>query len=560
MTTAAHQPWAPLIGWYLRRNPTYLVSAAAMAVGAKLYLDAPETTAGQVGHILLTLGLLEIYELAVAGILVALHRARRSPEDLPSLLLVTAIFWTGPLAATLELTARSAALGHALAAAAWLIAAIELWGVVRAVRLRTSPAGRMVCILSLTLVAAMPAVLRVPYGEPGTSETALYGAWWLLGLFALFALPAMRWHFVPPDRRAPRAAETELVLLVVVLLATGAHLYGMNYVFWGNARSFYASPLLAAMCALMFELLALLRVRAKGWIALAALIPVVGLVGALEGFSSLVPLKELPRPARDALAIALLLAGGCWWYGAARHRSIALFHFGTAALALALVRMWSSPGTPPCEPAADGGPLPIWVAAAGFSVAAYLLLIALLLRSRAHAALAVAACYGGIAALVCERYVFDRLVIVACGAWCWLALLELAQHRGLAARLLGAAVLVGVASYYDGHVELRWAARGQMLVAVALFGLIGVLWPQTRCRLLAIFAGAVWIGYLLWRHVYAGPVGTPAAVVTGAFGLLGVAAAISWHKSRLMPAPVELAPSNNDRDRLDNEPGTAAEG
>ena len=48
--------WA---GWWIRRNPTYLLSAVCMAVGARLYLVEPRTRAGDVGVILLTLGVLQ---------------------------------------------------------------------------------------------------------------------------------------------------------------------------------------------------------------------------------------------------------------------------------------------------------------------------------------------------------------------------------------------------------------------------------------------------------------------------------------------------------------------
>src|SRR5262245_26100443 len=86
--------------WWVQHNPNYLLSAACMAIGARLLLVSPHTRAGDIGAVLLTLGVLQLYEWAVAGVLVLLHHSRRSPEDHRMLLLVTALFWTGPLAAT----------------------------------------------------------------------------------------------------------------------------------------------------------------------------------------------------------------------------------------------------------------------------------------------------------------------------------------------------------------------------------------------------------------------------------------------------------------------------
>lgn len=46
--------------WWIRRNPSYLLSAACMAVGARLLLVEPGSRAGDIGLILLTLGVLQV--------------------------------------------------------------------------------------------------------------------------------------------------------------------------------------------------------------------------------------------------------------------------------------------------------------------------------------------------------------------------------------------------------------------------------------------------------------------------------------------------------------------
>ena len=88
METASQSWCARRLVWWLRRNPLYLMSAGCMAVGARLYLVQPNTPVGDIGVILVTLGVLQVYEWAVTAILLLLHRWRRSPEDEPSLLLV----------------------------------------------------------------------------------------------------------------------------------------------------------------------------------------------------------------------------------------------------------------------------------------------------------------------------------------------------------------------------------------------------------------------------------------------------------------------------------------
>ena len=108
-----------------------------MAVGARLYLVSPGSYAGDLGLILITSrAFLQAYKWAVMSILLLLHRSRRSPEDEPSLLLVAALFWTGPLAAVTELSTRDAHQG--------LLAAIGVRRV-RPDRARSSFGGRWPC-------------------------------------------------------------------------------------------------------------------------------------------------------------------------------------------------------------------------------------------------------------------------------------------------------------------------------------------------------------------------------------------------------------------------------
>jgi hypothetical protein len=147
-----------------------------MAVGARLYLVQPNTPVGDIGVILVTLGVLQVYEWAVTAILLLLHRWRRSPEDEPSLLLVAALFWTGPLAATVELSARQAREGLLCAVGVLVFALIELFIVRRSLALGLSGPTRVLAVACFVLLVVAPAVLHVENG-PGTNELFLYGCW-----------------------------------------------------------------------------------------------------------------------------------------------------------------------------------------------------------------------------------------------------------------------------------------------------------------------------------------------------------------------------------------------
>jgi hypothetical protein len=163
-----------------------------MATGARLLLVGPAGAAGDIKLIVFTLGTLQAYESAVSGILLLLHKAKRAPEDKPSLLLVAALFRTGPMAATIEMTAGRPDLGTSLAAGACLIAMAELRLICRILGLRLTSAGQVVGIACVVLLAGAPPFLKVSEGGPGVNELFLYGAWWVLGGIALMCLWPVR--------------------------------------------------------------------------------------------------------------------------------------------------------------------------------------------------------------------------------------------------------------------------------------------------------------------------------------------------------------------------------
>jgi hypothetical protein len=527
--------------WWIARNPTYSLSAAAMAVGAKLYLCAPEACAGDVGLILLTLGILHAYKLAVAAVLIVLHRLRRSPEDQPSLLLVAALFWTAPLAATLELTQHDRQVGIGFAAAACLVGLVELRSVCRALGLRFSPAGQIAAALCLLLIAAAPARLRVPYGTRGTDELALYGCWWLLGGLVLLALLATHWHVrrrrrESPPERPGRELPVELVFLGIVVVAAATHLYAMNYAFYGNARPFYAVPLLGAVAIVAFELLAIAGIRRRALVGACAALPAIAIALAREGFHPNVPVDDLPAALRDPLATALFIAAAVWWYGARRHRSAKLFHAGSFALALVAMRIFPLPDVP-----GTGGtmiirpPFPVAVAIGGHCLTVYLLLSAWVRRSRREALAALVANLFAIAMLALGRADADLMIVLFTVGGSWLAAIHLiAQRPSAFARILPVTLLVTTACYFEREDALCWTARVHVFAMMAALLAVGWVWPWSRYRTIAGLAGLAWLLFVTARGLASGPNAAPALAVALAFLLLTAAATISWHKRQLL--------------------------
>jgi hypothetical protein len=534
------QHGARLARWWLRRNPTYMLSAAAMALGAKLYLSAPDAQAGDIGRILLTLGILQLYEAAVATGLIILFRARRSPEDHASLMLIAALFWTGPLAATLELTQHHATFGIAFAAAACLIALAEMATVRYAVGLRFSPAGQMVATLCVVLVAAAPAWLRVPFGAPGTDELTLYGCWWLLAFVLVFALPAVRWHARVADitelLQSRRRLKTELLFLVIVAGATALHLHAMNYVFCGHARLLYITPVLAAVTLVGFETCALLRPRHTFFIVSVAILPALGVGLSIPGHDLVIRQAGLPAILDDAFGVALVLAVVCWWFGAVRLRAAALLHLGSGAALLAAIRYADAvPGPVDVEPLTLQLPLPAAFAWILLACAAYLLAVGLLRRTRRELLAALVVQYLGWLVLLLGRTPADQGAATVLAGWTLLALVHAAWSRPTwPARLVPLAVLLAVTLAGEFSDAFRPLARCHGLLLVAVLFAAGTAWRWTQYQRGSAVVAGVWLVTIGVRHAWRTDQAEAAAAVVVAFALLTLALVISWHKETLM--------------------------
>jgi hypothetical protein len=532
--------------WWIRRNPTYLLSAACMAVGARLYLVEPRTRAGDVGMILLTLGVLQVYEWAVTAVLLFLHRRRRSPEDEPSLLLVTTLFWTGPLAATREMVANHPDLALILALGACAIAFAELRTVRRVMGLRISTAGQLLAGVCVVLLAIAPSLLKVPKAADGTNQIALYFAWWLLAIVAMACMATIR---TCPPRPASgevdaspiwRAFRIEIAFVTATLAATVAHLAAMNYAFFCNARWFYASPLIIAVAIMAMEYLA--RRRCPAWWSLAAVFALPGIAVFLADnrFDEHVPVRALPVFMRDPLFTTLALAGFAWWFGYRRLHRETFLHIGSAALAWAAYRgtLLFQPQLPPATHAITGGPIELsrnLVALLLYAVVAYLLLLAWWRRSRIDVLAALLVHQAAFTLVVHDRAEAYGLLILLAAGWNWLIGLHVAIRRPtLRLALWPICVLAAAAWFYDFNEAGQWIARTHAAAMVVVLAVAGLIWPWTRYRLVSAMIAASDIAFYSIKWIVSGRNGAASSVVLAGFILLAVGAVVGWHKARLL--------------------------
>ena len=542
MTNETRGWLARCLEWTVHRNPTYLVSAALMTVGARLLLVGPSDAAGDIGLILCTLSVLQVYEWAVSGILLLLHRAKRAGEDRPSLLLVAALFWTGPMAATIEMTAFRPELGTPLAVGACLIALAELRLSCRILGLRLSGAGQALGAACLVLLVATGPLAKVPEGGPGANELYLYGAWWVLAGLVLIGLPIARGY----RRRGVPSGVTsnasslgqELTFLTVTVAAAAAHLVGMNHAFCCHAVPFYASPLIVAVAVVGMEFLTL-AARPHRWLLITfGVLPGVAILLGSQRFDAEVPVAMLPVWLRDPVMGILPAAAAAWWFGYSRHRTVALFHAGSAALLLTALRevgvLLGEPADSVLLGVGFAVPDEVW-AAILYAATGYLVLGAWLRRSRVEAVVALLVHQMAVVVLVLGEMPGDRCIIYLVGGWSALAGVHLATRRpGVLVRLVPIALLAVAPWTRAAAPPAQWQAGIHAAAMILILFALGHFWRWTRYRLVAVLLLGGHLAVFVGRWSVDGDHLVAVGLVAGSFALLVGGALISWHKGRLL--------------------------
>jgi hypothetical protein len=524
-----------ILGWIIHRNPSYLISACLMAVGTRLFLVGPSDPTGDVTLILLTLVVLQVYVWAVGGILLSLQRAARSPEDRPSLLLVAGVFWTGPMAATIEMTALRTQWGIGLAAGASLIAMGELRLCSKALNLRFSATGQLIGSGCVILLAAAAPLLKIPESDSGLNEIFLYATWWVLAALVLCCLGALRSHqlrtALVPVPASQSACMAEGLFLAITVAATSVHLIAMNYGFFCHAALFYASPLIVAVSFVGMGVLLRTFKWYKSVLTLFALLPLVAILLALQPFDAKVPLDRLPTWLRDPLVCVAVIAASAWWFGYHWHRRNIFLHASCAALALAALRVTRGIGVGHYDIR------PNLVLMSLYGITVYLVMKALLLRSRREALAALLVNLAATAILVKNRTPADGLIVCLAVGWTGLIAVHVAaRNPGFWWRAVPVAFLAVAPWTLDAaslfHRQLMIHAAAMVLVLLV----VGQIWRWTHYRSVAALLTAGYLAYgardLLLKSAH--PWATT-LVFTG-FALLAAGAFISWHKRQLLSA------------------------
>ncbi len=537
-------PLHAALDWWLRRNPAYLLSAAAMIYAASLVLRQPDAPPGRLPLIFQILAALTVYELAILTAVVGLHRAGRSPEDQPALRLLAALFWTAPLAATLELTLADAVLGRSFTLLAAGIAAAQLIVGPRALATGFGPGATAAGLIVLLLIAATPIAIAPDVCPRGVDDLRLYAAWWGLGLAGAIGAAGIAWRS-RSDKPAgefhvhPASIEGGFVALVIAIGAT--HLYGIDHAFFCNAEAQHLTPALGGLSLLAIEVMRACRAPAIVVRQVVGVLSAISLWCSIGSFHAETPMAGWSRPWNQPMAYALAWLVVSWGHAAWRMRDFAYLH-GLVALSLVALCWQNGPvrdwlrATPHETYRAAPTVVVFWL----YGTVAYLTLLAIVRRNRPCGGAAIVVHFVALAAATCGRMPDAGAVLALAAGWHWLAFAECIRLTPLLlSRSIGVAALTIAALSLEMRPECHTLSRSVMIGSVIAWLAIGLAKPRTSYHLIGGVAGALWATALSGRAIWSQPQLRGLGAILTSFGLLAIGVLTSWNKSRWLPKKTE---------------------
>ncbi len=521
---------SPTLRWWVQRNPAYVLSAACIAYGARMLL-VPDgrLPAGDLTLILLTLSVLQAYEMMVTSILIALRHNIKAPEDQPSIVIIGTIFWTGPLVATMEMTAANPTLGFSLALGAVMVAVGEVLFVARTFGWKLGRAIVFTSAAFLLIVAVAQPLLRASMGKEGVNELLLYALWWIVAGAILVSGEFLR-----------RVTDFRVSGSLIAAAAGAAmlHLYAMNHAFVGHARAFYVVPVLAAIPLVALQVRG--RFDSREWLGALLCLPVLGIGLSVDRFSNAVAFDGAFLVYVDPLFVALILAGIVWWRGSVllgweflRHAAaIALLWTATRGAFLDLGQRDIDAGV--FDNLIHNGQQGIGLLATAW----YLFAMAWFRRSRALFAVGLILNQIVISKLMPEVLPRSDFICIATSGWTALLFTHVVVLRiSLAWRLVPISFLViaGWITVSQSHSPIEiYIAKIHSGAIIGVLMAAGFAMRWTRYRTVAtVIAMLNAVPYAVhWvRHHPQGPATT---VIAAGFALLAIGATVSWNKKSLL--------------------------
>lgn len=315
------------------RNPFFLLSALSMFAGYRIVLGAINSAPGDLGHLLLLISVLQVYE----ALLIALglfHIVRRGLQrDGWFLLFIEALFLVDLTNLNAEFFTANQHFGSIVNGACFLLAMAKVLVVVRTLNLRLSAGTTLYIAAQFAFLFGLPGIFKQISHHAAVTPMQVYGVWWALALLIVAGAAFVR----RPTQGAssPMAALPGWLYVVVPFVSLFVHLCGENRVYAVAFQPANLAPVILAL-AVAVNVSPMRRTSLAWACSVVAVLAAVLLSTAATGYEGQL-IGHWAHVTVSPLRLALVASAAFMTWLASQHAWVLAVQVAAACMALAVL-------------------------------------------------------------------------------------------------------------------------------------------------------------------------------------------------------------------------------
>ncbi len=248
--TTEQQCITPQNAWQmiLDHNPFYLLSVLLMLIGCRAITSSLHVEAGDLGKLVLLLGILNVYECMIIGLGIVLLPRQGVERDGRILLLLESLFLVDATFLNAETVLTNPGYGALINLVLLMLAIGKAMLVIRICKINIRMSVLVFLGAQLALLWALPLYFR-QLGPAGTvPPLAIYAVWWIIGLLPVIYDLLVRQNAPSSENAAAPADPLRILTRIYFIMPFVSLIAHLGFIHWVYQIPFYMADLCPVLC------------------------------------------------------------------------------------------------------------------------------------------------------------------------------------------------------------------------------------------------------------------------------------------------------------------------
>jgi hypothetical protein len=228
-------------------NPFYLLSAFCMLVGCYGLIRVARAAAVQSEALLVLMGVLHVYELALVGLAWYLIKSRRAVRDGRMLLLLELVFLVDATYLQGEYSSVNPRQSAVVGLLVLTLVVLKVGAMLSALGRRLSWKTQVFLLTHFGVLFGVPTLAGAVFRQVSLSSGLFYGLWWVLAVLPLFQIGIireLRKGPFPESWLRPIDKNFRTALVVLPYLSIGWHVLTLHWLYDVPFHTAYVAPVI----------------------------------------------------------------------------------------------------------------------------------------------------------------------------------------------------------------------------------------------------------------------------------------------------------------------------